>query len=917
MIEVLDRYLERLATSSGADAAVIWSRVGQAVVCSRPVAILPPGTSWTATASITPGVIHREPSAVSVSRPALDRDGPEPAGAVLTLELTDADLVLVLIWSVAPAGDELPGEFTTLFDDVSAVAGALADAEKAMAHERCLAAQRIADAETRYRLLAENSSDVILHARDGRIVWVSPSVEGMFGAPPEHWVGQELRVATPAEGLAAHVERVKVVAAGGTVQQRIQLIGADGTSHWVDVHATPFVDADGNQDGLVAALRPADHAVATEHAVQDARRQQDLTDELFHRSMANAAIGMCLMTPDGGVVDVNPALCELFGYDAETLKTKTWQELTAPEYLAADLKNVDDLLNGRTDSYRMLKQYIHAEGRRIWGDLSVSCVRDETGQIENVIAQIVDVTPVLEATERYRLIAENVADVVLRASADGTILWVSPSVEKVLGAPPEHWIGRKAREVVPPDDAPAAAARLARALSGDVIKERLRVISVDGTIHWAHMHGTAFYDAQGRRDGVTAVFRLIDDEVAAQQQAEEARREQAQADARYRRLMDTAAIGMCLLGQDGTFLEVNPALCDLFGYDAETLKSKRWQELTPPEFLDVGAEEREAVFAGRLDAYRIVKQYFHADGHRIWVDVAVNCIRDETGEVEHLASQISDITDEVQTRERLAESDERNRSLAQRLQRKSDRLAAELESAADYMASIMPKGLSGRVDVASCYLPSRELGGDSFDYTWIDDDHLLVYLVDVSGHGLEPALLSVSVHNMLRSGSLGIDTVSAPEAALAELNRLFQMREQGDHYFTIWYGVYQASTRTLRYASAGAPPAFAFNSTADGVVSVTELSTPGLPIGMFEDAELSCRTYVVPRGCRVLIYSDGAHEITASDDRPFSWRDFKALNTRLAADDDVSLAKLVRELQALTPTGAFEDDCSMVELTFD
>ena len=362
---------------------------------------------------------------------------------------------------------------------------------------------------------------------------------------------------------------------------------------------------------------------------------------------------------------------------------------------------------------------------------------------------------------------------------------------------------------------------------------------------------------------------------------------------------------------------MNPALCEVFGYDAATLKSKRWQELTPPEFLDVGAEARDAVFAGRLDSYRIVKQYFHADGHRIWADVAVNCIRDENGEVEYLASQISDITAEVQTRERLAESDERNRLLAQSLQNQKDRLAAELESAAAYMASIMPRGLSGRVTVASCYLPSRELGGDCFDYTWLDPDHLLVYLVDVSGHGIEPALLSVSVHNMLRSGSLGLDTVLAPDAALAELNRLFQMGEQGDHYFTIWFGVYQESTRTLRFASAGAPPAFAFNSTDGGISSVTELSTPAKPIGMFEEAEFASHTYVVPRGCRILIYSDGAYEFTRSDDRQFSWRDFKTLSTRLADTQDLSLATLVRELQALSPTGAFEDDCSMIELTFD
>ena len=782
--------------------------------------------------------------------------------------------------------------------------------------DRFDANQPLAGTELEYRLLAENASDVVLYARDGKVVWVSPSIEEVLGAPPEYWVGQELREAIPPEELAAHEDTLTTLAAGGAVRRRMQLVAADGTSHWIDAHSKPFYDADGHPDGLISTLRLADHDVATEREVRDARRQQARADARFRRALDSAAIGMCVLSPDGVVMAVNDALCRLFGYDAETLKRKTWQELTAPEYLDADQQNITALLEGRLDSYRMLKQYIHADGHRIWGDLSVSCVRDENGQVEDAIAQIVDVTATLEATERYRLLAENVADVVLRVDADGTIVWVSPSVEKAMGAPPEYWIGRKAREAVPPDDGPAAAERLARALTGDVVKERLRVISVDGEIHWAHMHGKAFYDADGRPDGVTAVLRLIDDEVAAQQDAEDARREQAWADARYRRAMDTAAIGMCLLAPDGTFVEVNPTLCEFFGYDAETLTQKRWQDLTPPEYLHVGDAEREAVFAGLSDSYRIVKQYFHADGYRIWADVAVNCIRDDHGQVEHLASQIVDITEGVHTRERLKQSDEQNRLLAQRLQRQSDRLAAELQSAADYMASIMPKGLAGRVAIASCYLPSRELSGDCFDYRWIDDDHLLVYLVDVSGHGIEPALLSVSVHNMLRSGSLGIQTMTAPGAALAELNRLFQMGEQGDHYFTIWYGVYQASTRTLRYASAGAPPAFAFDAGDDGTLSITDLSTVATPVGMFGDTD-SSGSYVVPPGCQILVYSDGAHEITLADGRQFSLRDFRNLNERLAAASSWSLEAVLVELQMLTPRGAFEDDCSLIELTFD
>lgn len=655
---------------------------------------------------------------------------------------------------------------------------------------------------------------------------------------------------------------------------------------------------------------------AAEHRVQEAHRQQVLADTRFRRVMDNAAVGMSLIAPDGRFLEVNPALCALFGYDSDTLKTKTWQELTAPEFLDTDLQHVGEILDGRSETYRMLKQYIHADGHRIWGDLSVSCVRTDDGRVDTLISQIVDVTAAMEAIERYRLLAENVGDVVLRVGTDGVIEWVSPSAEGLLGAPPEYWIGRPAREFVPAEDREAAADRLARTLAGDVITDRLRVISPDRVIHWAELRGKAFYAPNGDLHGITAVLRLIDDEVAAQQEAEEAREQQARADARYRRAMDTAAIGMCLLAPDGKFDEVNPALCEFFGYDAETLMSMRWQDLTPAEFMDVGEEDRRAVSEGNRDSYRLVKAYTRADGRRIWADVWVNAIRDVDGRVEHLAAQMVDITDEVLTRERLERSEERNRLLAQRLQRNNDRLAAELKSAADYMASIMPKGLTGRVDIASVYLPSRELSGDCFDYSWIDDDHLLVYLADVSGHGIGPALLSASVHNMLRSGSLGIETMVSPGVALAELNRLFQMGAQGDHYFTIWFGVYRPSTRILRYASAGAPPAFALERATDGAVSVTDLATVTVPIGMFPDTEFSAREFAVPPGCRLLVYSDGAHELTLPDGREFLWSEFRGLTARLAGSPNSCLQPLLAELRRLQATGSFEDDCSLIELTF-
>ena len=511
--------------------------------------------------------------------------------------------------------------------------------------------------------------------------------------------------------------------------------------------------------------------------------------------------------------------------------------------------------------------------------------------------------------ERFRLLAENASDVITHIR-DGRFVWISPSVEVALGAPPSYWIGRDISAIVPPDEYSALAGRLESLKSGEVVKERVRLSSRDGITHWAHLHAKPFYDSTGRQDGATAALRLIDEEVAAEQEVEEARREQALAEQRYRQSVDNAPIGMCLITPDGRFYEVNDALCRFFGYDAETLMGKKWQELTAPEYLEADLSNVAAVLDGRLDSYRMIKQYIHADGHPIWGDLSVSCLRDENGSVLNFISQITDITAQE-------EAEKRSRALTQRLRRQSLQTMAELKNAATYLSSIMPRGLSGRVEVSSRYLPSSELGGDCFDYVWLDEDHLLIYLIDVSGHGLEPALLSVSVHNLLRSGSLGRETLLAPEATLGALNRMFQMDRQHGHYFTLWYGVYQASERTLRYSGAGAPPALAFVAAPGGATTVTRLSSTCPPIGLFPDSEFAGESYSVPAGCQILVFSDGAFEIGLADDRQLSLDGFEALCGKRAGSPDWSLDELIAELKSLTPTKAFDDDCSLIRLAFD
>src|SRR5262245_31859770 len=81
-------------------------------------------------------------------------------------------------------------------------------------------------------------------------------------------------------------------------------------------------------------------------------------------------------------------------------------------------------------------------------------------------------------------------------------------------------------------------------------------------------------------------------------------------------------------------------------------------------------------------------------------------------------------------------------------------LAEEVAQAARYVQSLLPERMTGRVRIDWRFVPSTQLGGDMFGYHWIDPDHLALYLLDVSGHGVGSSLLAVSAHNLLAAQSL-------------------------------------------------------------------------------------------------------------------------------------------------------------------
>ena len=252
--------------------------------------------------------------------------------------------------------------------------------------------------------------------------------------------------------------------------------------------------------------------------------------------------------------------------------------------------------------------------------------------------------------------------------------------------------------------------------------------------------------------------------------------------------------------------------------------------------------------------------------------------------------------------------------LTQDLQMQKHLLEAELLEAADYVRSLLPSPMLGSVNIDARFIPCRQLGGDCFDYFWLDPDYLVVYLLDVSGHGLGSALPSSLVLNLLRSHSLPSVNFYQPHDVLNGLNEAFQMSHQNQKYFTIWYGVYNQAKRQLTYASAGHPPAILIAPGEKGVTEVHRLVTPSVPIGILPEVTYTSDRQTIPANSRLYIFSDGIYE--AGQTNATSWNLDAFIQMLVALDDQTSLNAILKAVQRSSGVETFDDDLSLLQVDF-
>jgi len=326
------------------------------------------------------------------------------------------------------------------------------------------------------------------------------------------------------------------------------------------------------------------------------------------------------------------------------------------------------------------------------------------------------------------------------------------------------------------------------------------------------------------------------------------------------RAMESTGEGIAIVDArhpDQPIIYVNPGLERLTAHPAEELLGRPWTALLPSSGDDAKAATLQEDFRNG-EPFTTELHDVREDGTSLWYRLSLTAAHDSGEAVTHYIAVLSDVTALMETEEKLKETNAKLEAAYRRMKRNLD-AAARLQQA--LLPTALPEMPSVRFEW--CFEPAEDLSG----VIQLDDDHVALYLLDVTGHGVASAMLSVTVSRSLiplhsntallydREGPDGAFVVASPSKVATRLAMRFPWDPNVGQFFTLVYGVLDCRTHEFRYTCAGHAPPICLTPAGAWITKRSR----DLPIGIggndFEEHTLE----LVP-GARLYLYSDGVTE---------------------------------------------------------
>lgn len=399
---------------------------------------------------------------------------------------------------------------------------------------------------------------------------------------------------------------------------------------------------------------PSGHLDVQEILQRSASLEQALreSEQLYRSTFELAAVGVAHVKPDGRWLRVNKKLCEIVGYSEAELMKMTFQEITHPEDLPADLAETEKLLNGSRDTYSMEKRYIRKDRMPVWVNLRVSVVRDAGGKVKHFISVVEDIHERREVEvvqSQLAAIVESSDDAIVSKDLDGVIRSWNAGASRIFGFTAEEAVGRSITIIIPPGLRDEETQILRRLRKGERIDhfETVRVgktgkrIDVSLTI-------SPVRNSRGQIIGASKIAR----DITERKQVEEALRESQSLLALALDSSKTAIFDWDVVTQQGRW---SPQMAALHNFQpkGESITAGEWQTLFHPDDVGRLADEAQAMWKDKSqDKFSFEFRTVRPGGQTRWTFSHGRIVRDRNGRALRMIGTHSDITERKLAEER-------------------------------------------------------------------------------------------------------------------------------------------------------------------------------------------------------------------------------------------------------------------------
>ncbi|WP_185806911.1 PAS domain S-box protein [Bacillus sp. HMF5848] len=502
--------------------------------------------------------------------------------------------------------------------------------------------------EQRYKALFDNNLDAVFSLNEsGCFTSVNPACELMSGFSKNELLHIPYSKLIAPEHLSLANSIFSSSMSGQPEYGHVTLIHKNGDQVYLSVSTIPII-IDNKIIGIHCIAKDITEQKLAEEALTRAYNQQ-------HAILDSITDAFIALDHDWRIIFMNQEAERYTGKDASKLLGKNfWDEFPAligtkfeEEYRKAYNENVYTRFQEyfpKSNAWFDVRVYPSSEGLSIY--------------ILNITEQKQAEEALKDSEERFRLLTENLTDIISKHHIDGTFTFVSKAVKHVLGYRPEMLMGTQSYELIHPDDKHKIQTSHKKILvTDDVSTPTYRMKHANGHYIWVETTTKSlFHPLTGQPEEIISVTR----DVTQRKEYEQAIKENEK---RFRAIFDHAGIGIALVSMDGFVINSNRALVQLLGYEKKELEYLSFRDVTHPDDCETDLSLFRKLALQEIESYQIEKRYIRKDGAIIWARLTVSIVHDENNQPEYAIGMIEDISTQKRIKEELEISKERYKSL--------------------------------------------------------------------------------------------------------------------------------------------------------------------------------------------------------------------------------------------------------------